>query len=488
MKQWFLYAFLLLAAIYACDKEENFLLDSTAELSFSLDTLRFDTVFTEIGSATRYVKIYNDNDQPILLNSVRLNRGSNSSFRINVDGIPANEVRDVEIAAQDSLYVFAEVTVDPDNPLSISPFVIEEFLEVELNGVTRQILLEAWGQNANYVPNRFSQGSGAVISCDFGEVTFDDPKPYVIYGVLLVDSCTLNIPAGTEIFIHGGIVRMGILGENYNDGFIFVLPDGKLSIKGTVEDPVTIQGDRLEEEFQEVAGQWGGVYLSRTSRGNRIEHAVIKNARFGVIADSASTLVLLNTTVANAISGGVIGVHSSITANNCLFYGNGGNAVQLEYGGNYDFRYCTLASYGVDNSALRLSNALCLDQLCTEARLNDLNAIFVNSIVYGSRKDEVELFNLDQADFNYSLENCVVKIEDLLEDTPDFYDHCNPCIPEAGNTDILLFKEVDENDYHLDSLSIAEGFAMPLSSIPLDLEGTPRDLSTPDAGCFEKID
>ena len=217
----------------------------------------------------------------------------------------------MEIAPNDSLYVFAEVTVDPDDPLSISPYVIEEFLEVELNGVNRQIVLQAWGQNANYVPNRLSQGGGAVISCDFDEIIFDDPKPYVIYGALLVDSCTLNIPAGTEIYIHGGIVRTGILGENYNDGYIFVLPDGKLNINGTLEDPVTIQGDRLEEEFQEEPGQWGGIYLSRTSRGNRIEHASIKNARFGVIADSASSLVLLNTTVSNSISGGVIG---------CLLY------------------------------------------------------------------------------------------------------------------------------------------------------------------------
>lgn len=488
MKKWLLYAGLLLALVYACNKEEDYLLDSSAEISFSVDTLRFDTVFTEIGSATRFVKILNKNDQPVLLNSVRLQKGANSAFRLNVDGTPGAEVTEVEIAANDSIYVFAEVTVDPDNPLSISPYVIEEFLEVELNGVNRQLLLEAWGQNANYIPNRFSQGGGAIISCDFGTQTFDDPKPYVIYGALLIDSCTLNIPAGTDIYVHGGIVRSGILGENYNDGYLFVLPDGKLNIKGTADNPVTIQGDRLESSFDEVPGQWGGVYLSRASRGNRIEHAIIKNARFGIIADSASTLVLLNTTVANAISGGVIGVHSSITANNCLIYGNGGNAVQLEYGGRYDFRYCTLASYGVDNTALRLSNALCLDQFCSEARLNNLSATFTNSIIYGSRRDEVELFNLQEADFEYTLENCVVKIEELIEDTPDFYDNCNPCIPEPGNRDILLFKNVEEDNYRLDSLSIADGFAQPLSAIPLDIEGTERDLSTPDAGCFEKIE
>lgn len=480
----------LLFIAYSCNKEADFLLDSSAELSFSVDTLRFDTVFTELGSATRYVKVYNDNDQPVLLNSVRLQKGDNSSFRINVDGIPANDVKDVEVAANDSIYVFAEVTVDPNDPLSNSPYVIEEYLEVELNGVNRQVLLEAWGQNANYLPDRFSQGGGALISCDLDEITFDDPKPYVIYGVMLVDSCTLNIPAGTNIFVHGGIVRTGILGENYNDGFIFVLPSGKLNIQGTFENPVTIQGDRLEEEFQEVPGQWGGIYLSRTSRGNRIEHAIIKNARFGVVVDSSATLIIQNSTITNSISGGLIGVHSSITANNCLIYGNGGNAVQLEYGGNYDFRHCTLASYGVDNSALRMSNALCLDQLCTQARLNGLRARFTNSIVYGSRTDEVELFNIPDISFNYSFENCIVRVDDLVDemDTPDFFDNCDPCLPEAGTRDVVLFVDPDEGDYHLDSLSIADGFGKFLANVREDIEGVERDRSMPDVGCFERVE
>ena len=492
MRQVLLLSIILILIATSCRKEDNFLLDSSAELSFSVDTLRFDTVFTELGSATRYVKVYNDNDQPVLLNSVRLTRGAASSFRINVDGIPADEVQNVQIAANDSIYVFAEVTVDPDNPLSVSPFVIEEFLEVELNGVSRQVVLEAWGQNANYIPDRFSQGAGAFISCDLGDITFDDPKPYVIYGVLLVDSCTLNIPAGTSMYVHGGIVRTGILGENYNDGFIYVLPNGKLNIEGTLENPVVIQGDRLEEEFQEVAGQWGGIYLSRTSKGNIIRNTIIKNARFGVVVDSLASLVIRNSTVANCISGGLIGVHSTIIASNCLVYGNGGNAVQLEYGGTYNFQYCTLASYGVDNSALRMSNALCLDQLCSQARLNGLRARFTNSIIYGSRSDEVELFNLGEAEFTYNFENCVVRVEDLVEAdaTPDFFDNCNPCTPEAGtpNGEVVLFVDPEENDYHLDSLSIAEGFGKFIADQQVDLEGNMRDRNAPDVGCFEKVE
>ena len=467
-------------------------MDSSAELSFSVDTIRFDTVFTELGSATRILKVYNTNKQPVSINKIALERGSASSFRINVDGIPTNEATDVEIAGNDSLYIFAEVTVDPDNPLSVSPYVIEERIIVELNGVERAVRLEAWGQNANYIPDRFSAGGGAFITCDMGEVVFDDPKPYVIYGALFVDSCTLNIPAGTEIYVHGGIVSNGILGEIYNDGYIIALPNGRLAIEGTAEEPVVIQGDRLEDSFQEVAGQWGGIWLTRTSRGHKIEHTIIKNARFGMIVDSSATLIIENSQIINAISSGIIGFHSRIKAENCLFAGNGGNAAQLVYGGNYDFSYCTLASYGVDNSALFMSNVRCTDelQLCATRLGNDMNAQFKNSIIFGSRSDEIELQDFDDAAFNYNFENCIVRVDDLVDedDTPDFFDNCIPCLPSQGESNVVLFTDPSENDYTLDSLSIADGFAESIFNLRTDILGVQRDANTPDAGCFERVE
>lgn len=486
--------FTIVATFYllvACNKEEDFLLDSSAELSFSVDTLRFDTVFTELGSATRILKIYNTNDQPVKINKIALERGSASSFRLNIDGLPTNEATDVEVLANDSLYIFAEVTVDPDNPLSISPFVIIERLLIDLNGTERAVQLEAWGQNANYIPDRFSQGGGAFISCDLGEVVFNDPKPYVIYGALFVDSCTLNIPAGTQIYVHGGIVRSGVLGDNYNDGYIVALSRGRLKMEGTVEQPITIQGDRLEEPFEEVAGQWFGIWLTPASRGHKIEHTIIKNAIVGIIADSSSTLIIENSQILNAAGGGLFARHSRVNAENCLFAGNGGNAVQLEHGGSYDFSYCTLASYGVDNAALRMTNIRCFDQFCERAIFNPLRARFTNSIIFGSRSDEIDLFAAEQVEFDYNFENCIVRVDDLVseEDTPDFFDHCIPCQPSQGEgNNIVLFTNPSEGDYTLDSLSIADGFGTPIFNQTTDILGVRRDATNPDAGCFERVD
>jgi hypothetical protein len=48
--------------------------------------------------------------------------------------------------------------------------------------------------------------------------------------------------------------------------------------------------------------------------------------------------------------------HAEVTAENCLFYSNGGNCVQVEFGGLYDFTYCTMASFGSRNAALSANN------------------------------------------------------------------------------------------------------------------------------------
>jgi hypothetical protein len=223
--------FVALILAFGCRKEDRILTDGDAMLRFSTDTLRFDTVFTQLGSATRILKLYNDYDQPVSIEKIELTAGSSSKFRINVDGLPGEAFEDIRIEANDSIYVFAEVTVDPDAPLSESPFVITESLQFQLNGNDQQVVLEAWGQNANYVPSRFNAGGLALLSCDFGEVTWDDPKPYVIYGILLIDSCTLNLPPGTRLYVHGGVAQTVDQEGNpsvYNDGLIYVLPDGRL--------------------------------------------------------------------------------------------------------------------------------------------------------------------------------------------------------------------------------------------------------------------
>ncbi len=489
MHRIFILVIISTVLFFSCRPDENFTTNSNAKLEFSLDTLRFDTVFTELGSATRFFKVYNRNSSPIRISNIKIEGAEGAFFRINVDGIPGNDQNDVEIRANDSIYVFAEVTIDPDQPLSASPFVIEDNVLFETNGNQQSVLLEAWGQNANYLPNQFS--SGAIWSpCVANEVTWDDDKPYVIYGIMVLDNCTLNIPPGTNIYMHGGITRNTQLGI-FNEGIIFVQRNGRLVMNGTLEEPIIIQGDRIEKEFEERSGQWSGIFIDNQSRFNEMNWVELKNSSLGVVVDSAANLTIRNSKIFNTSSVGLVGIHSDITAVNCLLHSNGGNAMQFIYGGDYRISHCTMASYGVDASALSMSNGVCLDDFCEQAAGNDLDIVFNNCIILGSRQDEISITDFGDrtgAQLNYELKNCIVRVNELIDPDrgghPDFFSFCNPCT--NFKQDDAVFREVEMDDYHLDTLSIAENQAFKINGIDFDLDGVERG-NEPDIGCYEFV-
>ncbi len=483
----------LLALFYfvftSCQKEV-FTTNPSDKLAFSTDTLRFDTVFTELGSATRFFKIYNASKKSIRIQKLSLRAGANSKFRLNVDGLPGRNFTNLEIGPQDSMYVFAEVTINPDAPLSVSPFVLQEFIDFETNGNAQVVLLEAWGQNANYLPSRFHADSLVTYGCNGGEWLWDDPRPYVIYGGLFIDDCTVRMPAGTRVYIHGGLARYTDDSTSflYNDGILSFVGNGRLIIEGTLDRPVVIQSDRLEQEFSQVGGQYAGVWLQKGTRGHRIEHAVFKHAITGLRVDSAADLTMKKTAIYHTSGSGLVGVHAKITAENCLFYDNGAFGIQLEYGGDYQFDYCTVASYGSGGESLKMSNALCLDPLCKDAFPNPLRARFRNSILLGDRQDQITLFDRFNAtdDFDYRMTRCFVKVKDLLrpDSYPDFFTYCEPCQNIALND--TVFVAANKFNYRLDTLhSKANGYAVPIPTITDDKDNKQRDTQRPDIGCFE---
>ena len=473
---------LICVGLSSCFKEE-FDTSSSARLEFSTDTLRFDTVFTELGSATRSFRVRNKNDLSVRISRIYPEQAS-SRYRINVDGYTGPEIQGVEVRANDSIWVFVEVTIDPDEPLSISPFITEDFLVFETNGNTQKVLLEAWGQNANYIPSRFHGNAISVLTCDLGTQRWDDPKPYVLYGTLLIDSCTIILPAGTHLYVHGGIADnpLGI----YNDGILYTLPRARFITEGTLESPVYIQDDRLESEYIAL---WGGIRFGPGSGPHNLSHTIIRHAAHAIVADSATRVDLESCIIHGTAGAGLFARHAQVHARNCLFYDNGTNGVVLTYGGSHQFDYCTIASFGNDATALALTNFYCPDPLCEEGLfVNKLDALFRNTIIVGSSSDELTLSDADpsQSLFDVSFLNCIVQVDELLDPDayPDFFASlCADCIRYAfGDT---LFAGEQEEDFHLDTLSIAEEKALPLPQILLDLDGRMRDPGTPDVGCYE---
>lgn len=448
----FLFFFIIISS---CRKDTDFP-STTGTLAFSADTLTFDTVFTTVGSITGSFKVYNPNNKKVKISSIFLGGRQNSNFRINVDGTPVNtEVKDIEIAGKDSMYVFVKVTVDPNN--QNNPLIITDSVIFETNGILQDVKVIAWGQDANFFVKD-------TLSCN---TTWTKDKPYVVMNYVLVDSgCTLTIDKGTRVYLHSGAI---------------FLVKGTLIVNGIKGDSVVFQGDRLEQFFTDVPGQWGGIYFLRSSKGNHIHHAVIKNAVDGIVAgfweNNPDFTVLPNvrihyTVIKNIYGSGIIGLFADMTdVYNCLIYNCGQNGFTC-LGGKYNFAHCTFANFG--SNALEHKTALFGLSNYSQSLgiLAVLDAVFTNCIIYGSLEEEIDTFYNNGANINYLFENCLLK-------TKRNY----PFVSSEKNKD-PLFKDLAKEDFHLQNNSPAKDEGK-ITTITNDLDDKLRDDGNPDIGCYE---
>jgi len=464
---------LILASFFtvSCEKE-NISNDSSLKLSFSADSMLFDTVFTTIGSATRSFRVYNNNSSDVIISSIRLAGSSNSPFRMNVDGEPTLVARNVILRSNDSLYVFVEVTIDPT--LQNAPLFIPDSIIFETNGNIQDVKLLAWGQDVNLLNSH-------VVT---GVTTFSSEKPYLIYNNLFVHpDAELVIQPGARLHFH-------------NRSYLIV--HGSLKVNGDPLDPVIFEGDRLEEFYRDKAGQWGGVYMSPLSKNNQINWAEIRNAIIGVQIDTFSipnvpALTINSTRIENMSSAALLAQGSIVEAGNCLFANAGQLVVVLRYGGRYRFFHCTIANFWSQyihrkGPSLRLNNYYISEtgKLITR----DIEeAYFGNCIIYGSRTSEVEIDNIYNGQpvdalMNYQFENSSLKVDPAVDvSDPNYFKNIILENPK--------FKDPFKDNYELDTLSPAKDYGLLEIALqfPFDLNGNNRLLDDgPDLGAFERVE
>ncbi|GAA5220797.1 hypothetical protein [Membranihabitans marinus] len=482
---YILFAALLFSATYSCQKIE-FESPDNLDISYSTDTLTFDTVFTQVGSTTKYLKLYNNGNKYARIDEIKL-ENEFSPFRFNVDGLTGNTVYDVEIPPNDSIYIFVEVTVDPDLPISESPFIILENLIINTGVKTDRVVLTAWGQNANYVPALTSKRKQSLVTCDMGDWVWDDPKPYVIYGVLIVDSCNLVIPAGTEVYIHGGLVKDGQ--TSYQDGVLYIAKNGSLEINGSREKPVTISTDRLEEDYQTYVAQWGRIQLGPESKNNRISYTRILHGGIGILVDSLAQLNIDHSIIGFNGEASLASYRGIVFADNCLFHSAAGYNLSLTLGGFYRFRHCTFANAGFGREAVYMRNFHCFDSECNHAVAAALNIEMENCILYSNQTDALVMQNglEDPSFFKVKFSNSLIRAKDLIseDEYPNFF------VDQPSNMNYenheALFYDINNYNFSLDSLSVAKDKGMTIPEISDDLIGNQRD-ALPDLGAYELID
>lgn len=468
----------LLFTLLACD-ESGKVNTSEQTLTFSTDTLSFDTVFTTIGSATSKLMVYNKRNKPLTINSIELSGKSSSAFRINVDGL--NDINhsfgEMTLRARDSMFIFVEVTVNPNDVNS--PVLVQDSLIFTLENKQQKVILEAVGQDVEIL-------RGLVIERD---TILQSDKPFLVFDSLIVrENATLSIYEGSSLFFH------------YNTGlWVF----GNLEVNGTFEKPVLMRADRLDKALSSdpfpynlLPGQWGGIYLFSKTGRHIINHLHLNSGVQGIYfsnndLNSNPYLEINNSKIHNSLVYGLVAVNGDLRVTNSEITNSGSYTVYLN-GGKHEFYHCTIANHFSENDVNWLISAG--RDSAPAVMVMDLNkaqameTIFKNCIISGTSSYEFTLASKFRHKFNADIQHTYIKR--LKPDSLQVFQHIrwyelNDTVFVSSLNNIK--KQIYFN-FTPDSVSPARGLADPEIStlFPLDLNGKSRLADgEPDAGAYE---
>lgn len=514
----FLICFIVLLFWSSCRKDFEFS-PSTGNLGFAKDTVYLDTVFTNIGSSTYNLKVYNRSDDDIVIPTIQLENGVNSFYRMNVDGTTGLEgpqegkfFENVELLANDSLFIFIETTIDISTLSTLeNQFLYTDKILFDSGSNQQDVDLVTLVKDAVFIYANRDEDTGIVETLTFDvdgdgtpdettlqgrylendELTFTNEKPYVIYGYAGVGAGqTLTMEPGARVHFHA-------------DSGIIVTEGGTLNINGelstdqeVLENEVILEGNRLEPLFEDVPGQWGTIWLFNGSENNTVNYATIKNATIGILSEFGQTdtndkLTITNSQIYNSSAFGLLGRATSITAENVVINNSGQSSFAGTLGGKYNFTHCTIANYW--NSSFRQYPSLLLNDYTVDENntifTNTTEADFTNCIIYGNDNPELLLEN-EGADFNFKFTNCLIRFN-------------NSNLEGAGNyifsdtmryDGIILnidpdFEDPFENLMRIGEDSGANGEALVLDPVGNDLLGNQRGLTNglPDIGAYESV-
>jgi hypothetical protein len=426
---------------------------SDGKLEFSSSKIFLDTVFNNIASSTYGLKVYNRSSNDIKIPIIQFGKGATTKYRMMVDGMTGvdvdgngfgdgKEFRDVELLAKDSLFVFIEIT---NNNLGVVPteFTFDDQILFDLGSRQQKIDVTTLIWDAKFIfPNRSLPTNvkelltinttntdivgHRLTANDFSPVGswhITNLKPTVVYGYMLVpDGETLTIDQGASLYFHAD-GSSGLIVEN---GGRLVVNGGKNVYDSAgllvTRNEVTMEADRLEPFFEDVPGQWGGVFIisnKMIAASNFIKHLKLKNSTFGFYTQNIDgvgvmpNLDIQNSQIYNSSAFGFLNRNTKVVGKNVVV-NYCGQANLACIGGNYDFVHCTFNNnwYSSKQRSVVLYDYY-KDNLNVVQSLA-ISAAFKNCIIFGSANAvELELDYLFAPTVSTTVfDHCLIKFND----------------------------------------------------------------------------
>ena len=424
IRRLFFFIFTIGVLLTACTDEDTFSTNRSNVLTFSVDTVQLDTLFSTVPSSTYSFWVRNNSGDGIRIQNVRLERGGQSGFRVNVDGTFLDPVAtNFEVRKGDSLLVFVEVTTR-ENGIE-GPQLVEDNLMFTLeSGVVQKVNLRTWSWDAEKI--------GALhIERD---TVIESSRPIIVYDSIVVDSDAVLTLRNTEFYFHDSAhltVRGRLLAKN-----------------------CLMRGDRLDHMFtnlpyDRVKGQWQGIRLMKLSLGNVMENCEIRNTKDAILCDSAS-LSLKNCIVHNCEGYGVKGRNSDIEIDYCQITNCLSDCLFAD-GGIVSVNHTTLAQFypfsANRGAALRFDTGKRgIDFSC----LNTLATGYDRDVVFGEQKDTTLAYK-------FSFENCLLRTDSI--NRPERLKDIIWETPKDSIEGKKHFRTIDEDnffyDFTIDSISPA---------------------------------
>ncbi len=420
----------LILSLTNCNKQ-SFISKPSLKLIFSSDTITFDTTLAPLQSTVRILKIYNPYDFGILINKIYLAGGTNSTFKININGSASTYAQNIKIPKHDSIYIFIQKKSVPSD----SQILQLDSIIFLIASSTQKVIL----QNINQPVNLLSK------SIIYSNQTWDSTKPYLITHYLIIDSnATLNIQPGTRIYLH-------------NNALIYCF--GSLQSHGKTKHPVIFTTDRLDNDYKNIPGQWGAIILAPSAHNCSFFNTIIQSSIIGISIDSVQdTVIVANSIIQHQSYANIFACCSNLKIFGSLLDDAGWYNCGLVQGGNYTIINSTLANYYAWGT-IRSTPALA----ATNYKIINNNPVFwlpihiniSNSIIYGNLQNELILspaknwqffsyslnYNLIKTTQNYNFNNCIINKSPQFQNITNFNFQLQANSPAINNANPELIKQ-----------------------------------------------